>query len=524
MKHKSVKKITSLLLSGALLAMGTAGIMPAIHASAASNEKVVTDSSTGLKYRYIVNGTNTCILKRVSDNGSDWSMTKHSAVTIPDKIPTTNYTITELGADNEAIIHSSSTGSGNIKLTTLTLPKTAAKINSQALYNTEIPELYTLKLNLNNLTECKSNAMGTNGKLHTVMAYNGSGYSTTNTVGGFNQYYGLASAEYQAMTGDCFKLKNASLNGRLSFLNAVSVTPYCKLVGYEFAKKIAHDNGFDSASLSKQKKLEMVYNYICSHVRYSALYNTQNEYMGDLRGTALSALALNSGVCGSFAHSFEQLSRASGLTVGSTPGTSDVICVGLPGHAANAVRLSASEGYYMVDCTARNFMMTGYYKDPSQASLLSAYVYGIDTTLSEVNQTQTSFSPSQLAGPDFCPGNSFIKIVNNASTNIDIEVYDKNNNAASFIKYTAHPTPAVGSTCYSQNFNVTTDQPLYVSSYVYFGVKVGGVNINMNGTVQNVTINGQTYKVQFRTLNYAQTGMTPKSAYTDDYYLTITKA
>ena len=175
MKHKSVKKITSLLLSGALLAMGTAGIMPAIHASAASNEKVVTDSSTGLKYRYIVNGTNTCILKRVSDNGSDWSMTKHSAVTIPDKIPTTNYTITELGADNEAIIHSSSTGSGNIKLTTLTLPKTAAKINSQALYNTEIPELYTLKLHLNNLTECKSNAMGTNGKLHTVMAYNGSG-------------------------------------------------------------------------------------------------------------------------------------------------------------------------------------------------------------------------------------------------------------------------------------------------------------------------------------------------------------
>ena len=56
------------------------------------------------------------------------------------------------------------------------------------------------------------------------------------------------------------------------------------------------------------------------------------------------------------------------------------------------------------------------------------------------------------------------------------------------------------------------------------GVKVGGVNINMNGTVQNVTINGQTYKVQFRTLNYAQTGMTPKSAYTDYYYLTITKA
>ena len=292
----------------------------------------------------------------------------------------------------------------------------------------------------------------------------------------------------------------------------------------EFAKKIAHDNGFDATNISKQKKMEMAYNYIVSHVRYSNIYTTTNQCMDCLMGSALSALALNSGVCGSFAHSFEQLCRASGITVGSTPGTSDVICVGLPGHAANAVRLSASEGYYMVDCTAHNFMMTSYYKNPSQVTLTGAYVYGIDTTLDQVNQTQTSFSASQLAARDYCPGNSFIRIVNNAATNIDIEVFDKNNTNAKFIKYTAHPTPAIGSTCYSSAFANTTDLPLYVSSYVYFGIKVGGVLINPNnGSVQDITINGQTYRVKWQTLYYSQTGMAPRNDCLDYYNLTITR-
>lgn len=520
MKHKSVKKITSLLLSGALLAMGTAGIMPAMHASAASNEQTVTDSSTGLKYRFIVNGTNTCTLKRISDNSSDWAMTGHSSVTIPDKIPTTNYTITQLGADNEAIIHSNN--ENKTRIAALTLPKTVQRINCQALLDGEVPNLKTLKVNVDALTYCDNSAFGWDTALNSIQIYNTTTqtYSiATNTISGFKNYYGLHNANYQACSGDQFKLTDTTKNKKLMFLNATCASPYYKQLAYKYAQNIAQTNGFTSSSLSNQKKLEMIYNYIRTHARYSYIQNTSGNQMGKLAGTPLGVLALNSGVCAGLSYAFEYLCRASGLPVADVAANSDILNVSFPGHVGNAVRMSPNEGFYIVDCTAATFMKNVGY----QNSVFSdAFIYGVNTI--NRNPSKIPFAYSNLNSSNFCAGNSFIKIVNNAQTDIDIEVYDKNNTNAKFINYTAHPTAAVGTTCKPSKFNVTTDQGLYVSSYVYFGIKVGGVVINpTSGSTQNITVNGQTYKVQFQTRSYAQTGMAPQSAYSDYYYLSITR-
>ena len=263
----------------------------------------------------------------------------------------------------------------------------------------------------------------------------------------------------------------------------------------------------------------MVYNYIKTHSRYSYILNSDGDKMVHLGGSPLGILAFHSGVCGGLSYAFEYLCRASGIPVADSAAQSNILCVSFPGHVGNAVRMSPNEGFYIVDCTASNFMKTSGYEN---SVFSNAFIYGVNTV--NRNPSTIPFSYSNLNNADFCPGNSFFKIVNNASTDINIEVYDKNNTSAKYINYTAHPTTAVGTICKPAKFNVTTNQSLYVSSYIYFGIKVGGVNIKTDGTVQQVTINGQTYNVQFRTLNYAQTGMTPQSAYSDYYSLTITKA
>ena len=519
MKHKSTKRFVAFLLSGAMLATGFAGAMPALHASAATE---LTTVSNGLKYRYIVKDSTSCVLKRVSDANNDWSLTTKSSVTIPDKIPGTNYVIKELGHENQAIIHSNN--ASQTRVSTLQLPKQVEKINNKALWDTEVPVLSELYVNLNSLKNCSENAFGSNCYVQNLYAYDSSkgSYVSTRTVANFEKYYGVVNAQYTALAGDLFRINSSALDGKLTFLNAIAVSPYSKRVGYEYAQKIAQTNGFNSTSVSKQLKLQMIYDYLVSHERYSAIYDTAGNRMGAMSGSALSALALNSGVCGSFAHAFEMLCRASGFNISDNPATSEVVCVGVPGHALNAVRLSASDGYYIIDCTAGHdcpvFMRTKGYQN---VQFNNMYCYGTSTTINQVNSNAVPFSASMLSGNEFLSGNSFVKIINNAGGGLKVEVYDKNNTSRKFINYNAVIKPAVGSTCTLSQIADMGTLPQYISSYCYFAVRIGGVVLDLSKNTQVITTGGRQYRVTFETRNFGN-GQQQVCSNSNYYFLSIT--
>ena len=520
MKNRNIKKLTAFLLSGAMLATGLAGAMPALHASAAATEQVTT--SNGLKYRYIVKDSTSCILKRVSDANSDWALTTKSSLTIPDKIPGTNYTIKELGHENQAIVHSNSTS--QTRVTSITLPKQVEKINNQALLDTEVPKLTNLYVNLDKVKNCAESAFGSNCYIQNLYTYDTSmgSYANTGTVTNFEKYYGVVNAQYTALAGDLFRINSSALDGKLTFLNAISVSPYSKKVAFEYAKKIAQTNGFSSTSVSKQLKLQMIYDYLVSHERYSAIYDTAGNRMATMSGSALSALALNSGVCGSFAHAFEMLCRASGFNITDNPATSEVVCVGTPGHALNAVRLSASDGYYIIDCTAGHnvpvFMRTKGYQTTQFTNM---YCYGNNTTISQVNSNALPFSASMLSGNEFLSGNSFVKIINNAGNNLKVEIYDKNNTSRKFVNYNAVIKPAVGSTCTLSQIADMGTLPQYVSSYCYFAVRIGGVVIDPGKNTQTITTGGRQYRVVFETRDFGN-GQQQVCSNANYYFLSIT--
>ena len=515
MKHKSAKRFTAFLLSGAMLATGFAGAMPALHASAATE---LTTVSNGLKYRYIVKDSTSCVLKRVSDANNDWSLTTKSSVTIPDKIPGTNYVIKELGDQGQAIIHSNN--SSQTRVSSITLPKQVEKINYKALWETEVPNLSTLKINLNTVKNCNADAFGSS-NIQNVYAYDttSSQYVTTGTTAGFEKYYGLVGADYIACEGDIFKVKSASMNGKLRFLNAISPSRYAKKLGYEYAKKIAATYGFDKTNISKQVKLEMIYDYMMSHLRYSRLSDSENNIMSTMCGGSLSTLALNSGVCGGFAHSFEQLCRASGFTVTDNPTTSEVVCVGSPGHAQNAVRLSASEGYYIVDCTKRADITFMRKKGYENVQFTTMYSYGVSSISSEV--INVPFSASMLSNNDFASGNSFMKVINNAGNGLKVEVLDKNNTNNRFINFNAYTKPAVGATCKLSQIAIQNPLPQFISSYSYFKIRIGGTDVNLTQNPQTVTVNGRQYTVRLETKDFGN-GQPQVCSCPNYYQLTIT--
>ncbi len=515
MNKKMSKRVSAFILCGALLASGTANIIPAFNmsnlsVSATSIDKTVT--SNGLTYEYVVTAKNCCTLYKIYDN-SKKTVDKYNELVIPEIIPGTSYKITELGNNKEAVIDSQ-------YVNRITLPKNVKRINACAFNAGSVRSLTYLYLHLDTLEYCDSSAFSGTYLAH-IYSYNNSTqkYDSLDTVDGFNKYFGLNSQEFTAISGDHFKLRNSAYDGELTFLNAVDASPYVKNLGYEFAKKIAKENGFDSAKISKQNKLIMIYNYLVSNLRYSALRTSKDEVMESIMGSSLSALALNSGVCGAHAHAFEQLCKASGLKVGNTIQDSEVVCIGLPGHAANAVRMSSNEGYYMVDVSAHKFM-TAVDRN-TNAVIECAYLYGNKPASDTV--IDYTFSKKNLINKDFCEGNSFVTIQSDVSTPLKIEICDPNNAANKFISYTATGNTVTGNTYRTSEFANTNSLPLYVSSYSYLSLKIGGVSVKTEKN-QTVTINGVKYKVDFETLTYAKTNLPAASAYKDYYRLTIKKA
>jgi hypothetical protein len=133
------------------------------------------------------------------------------------------------------------------------------------------------------------------------------------------------------------------------------------------------------------QKMEKITNFIRTNTRYSVLYTynedqSKSSEMSGLMNSPTSAIGFHSGVCGGMAYEFDMLSR---LSIGDEIATRDrdLLCVHLPGHAANVVRPVHSDdnkGYYIVDNTSTVFMqcagdINGNY-DVTQDSYLYDYI------------------------------------------------------------------------------------------------------------------------------------------------------
>ena len=128
---------------------------------------------------------------------------------------------------------------------------------------------------------------------------------------------------------------------------------------------------------------------------------------------------------------------------------------------------------------------------------------------------------NQLASQPFASGHSYMKTINNAGDGLKVEVYDKNKTSCKFINYNAVIKPAVGTTCKLSQIADQGTLPQYISSYCYFGIKIGGVVIDTNKTTQTITVSGKKYLVRFETLNFGN-GQPQVCSCQNYYQLTIT--
>ncbi|MBP0966384.1 MAG: hypothetical protein J5722_02010, partial [Oscillospiraceae bacterium] len=207
------------------------------------------------------------------------------------------------------------------------------------------------------------------------------------------------------------------------------------------------------------------------------------------------------------------------FTVTSSPSASEVVCVQVPSHLMNAVRLSASEGYYIIDCTTSNFMRTKGYENTQFGNMIC---YGLNYKENQVQGNGVPFTTGMLSSNEFKSGHSFFKIVNQNVDGPKVEVYDKNKTSCKYISYTSSQTPTVGTTCNVSTFAYHNEIPQYISSYCYFGIKIGGVVIDTNKTTQTITVSGKKYLVRFETLNFGN-GQPQVCSCPNYYSLTITR-
>lgn len=228
----------------------------------------VTDEAAALTYWYVPTGKTTCTLRRITNKGDSWSLNGVTSVTIPDKIPTTNYVITEIGYANEAIIHSQVLDK---TVTAITLPSTLKRINHQAMYCTELPRLTTVSLYLDSLEHCEENVFGGNENwVQHLNVYDSTvkKFVAVDTIEKFEKYFGLANqydadgkttpVMYNFEENKWFRLKDASLDGKLEFLDALNTTPYIVALGYQYAQRIAAENNFTSSDFSAHTKVMMI--------------------------------------------------------------------------------------------------------------------------------------------------------------------------------------------------------------------------------------------------------------------------
>lgn len=491
-----MKKLIATLSTITLLTGSVAAPMPWTALTGITTE--CHAAVTGTKTSVTLNGISyTVIYNQSTRQASITGIKKASgnlpgSVTIPETITigSVSYTVSELGDGSAALFTASNAGS----MVELTLPAGLTKINKGAFASASIPKLNTLYVNVDRLSECDIDAFyGTKVK----WIYNkGSNYSySVNDVSGFESCFGDIGKR-KAFIGESnpLYLKDNGLNGKLQFLSAVSMTPFSVEVGMAYARKIVNELFKSNVSYTKLQKAEIIFNYMHTHANYSTLYDKDSTSLYFLSAQPMANLALGTGVCGSFAHSYEFLCRAAGFSA------DEVYCCGMPGHAANIVKIDGQ--YYYVDTTptADAFMCTCGLLYGNAVLDKQKECYHYTATLPEVTTELTiAGNPDQ---PTFIKNFSYIYIA--SEPNVTVSIYDKNKPGKEYIRYTTGPAVANDSAWKSLGqYTNNLESKLFIDTNTYYNMTIT-VNGKTSQPIENVvllegsrtiTVDGKKYQV-----------------------------
>lgn len=454
------KKAVSIMAAAAMMMQFTA-VVPAPYVSAADT---LTADINGLTYVYVPDSPNKgeCTVECIFDDSASKHVTKHDTIVIPEKIK--DYKVTAIGDDKQGVAISN--GSDAIHVETIKLPNTIKEIHKRALVDVDLPDFKTLYVNINALETVGVDTFGAYSRVTDIYAYDKidkAYYLTTNDLEKFRELVGIEHLKFQQVYDDegrpqdAFMIskeeyeKDKCVNGRLEFINEVSNSPFSRMMGARLAEEAVKKHGFDDPHLSMLQKLEKIYNFVVTNNRYCILktYNedpAKSREMGNLFGTAMSNIGFHSGVCGSNAHAIEALCRAA-MGDDIIDKYRDVLCVGVPGHALNGIRLEHSddnEGYYMVDATGSVFMQgvgkscVAEYGDKDSEYSYAGYVCG---AWGSKHDSDASTHPIYVVkDPDlFKKGISFVFFHDESETPLHIEMRDTNDKKNKFIDFDSYP-------------------------------------------------------------------------------------
>lgn len=434
-----LKSIVPVFLSAAMIVQSVPTFTA--HGKTAADDLLETKVGD-FTFRYIPDlpRKGECTLTSASDSSDKLTTSNHATLEIPEKLG--SYTVTALGSDSNSITRNSE--NAGVKLTTIKLPHSIREIHSYSLHEDYIPSLDTIYIDLTKLEQVERYSFGYTPNLSEVCVYDDidkAYYSTSDDIDKFRELVSIEGVKFSAIPdkSNCYMLaeseykKEPNLNGRLEFLNELGQSKYEYIVALMYAREIVKKYGFDDRSLSKVQKMEKITNFIRANTRYSILYTYNADpkkatRLENLKNSPTSAIAFHSAVCGGLAYEFDILSR---ISIGDEAATRDrdLLCVWLPGHVVNAVRLEHSDdnkGYYVVDNTLTVFMQCAGDAASHYDEILDTYLYDYKAYYSdEHNEIEVIRDPDM-----FCEGISFVFLHDETEGALHIEMCEKNSNGA----------------------------------------------------------------------------------------------
>ena len=395
-----------------------------------------------LTFSYIPDlpGKGECTLAFVSESSDNVKISNHDTLIIPEKLG--SYTVTALGYDYNSITRNAE--NAKVKLTTVKLPHSIREIHAYSLHEDRIPHLDTIYIDFAELEQVERYSFGYTPNLSEVCVYDAvdeAYYPTSDDIVKFRELVSIEGVKFSAipdipngyMLAESEYRREPGLNGRLEFLNELGQSRYEYIVAQMYAEEITKKYGFDDPALSKVQKMEKITNFIRANTRYSLLYtyNASPEKatkLENLKNSPTSAIAFHSAVCGGLAYEFDILSR---ISIGDETATRDrdLLCVWLPGHVVNAVRVEHTDdnkGYYVVDNTMAVFMQCAGDAASHFDEVLDTYLYDYKAYYSdEHNEIEVIKDPAM-----FCEGISFVFLHDETEGALHIEMCEKNTNGA----------------------------------------------------------------------------------------------
>ena len=422
MKH-TMKKVAAFALSGTLLLSGLAANpitktvleIPSVVASAANTTQYTSGYAT---YHYYIQN-NKAIIANIDMSASTPA----------------NYTLTVPSTLGGKAVYKLDTWAfrnyaGKVK--TLILPYSLKYIGTAACQNLVNMTDITVS---DGIERVMGPAFGPSTKVKNVKFVKSTGSTTTLNKTALEQ---IASAVRVKHENDClFKITSTNL-GKVELIDALAYSPFADDRCKEKAQQILQNNTV--SGLSELQKLQMLYNYLITHARYSKLNMNSDNALNNLHQRAIGTFYFNSGVCAGYSEALRYLGSAANMTIQTASGNA---------HKWNLFRPSGSNLYYRLDSVDNRFCM-GY---PEGGTMTAE-----DGTVCPLATT-------------FLGGSILNRVENSTNKEFRIELRDQNNQSRVYFNYTTQDHTNDASLTLAQ-LPQTHAENLYAYSNAYYQARI----------------------------------------------------